>query len=212
MRKLLLLATAAIVTVTSAMAAETESPYFGLRLGAGITALTYDAPQGADPDLKGGLAFNTGLYGLFNSGGFLSIGFQPEVLYVGEALSTETTIFNQTFKSTTTFSSVRVPLLVKLSLGDPDAIQPSVFAGPFANILLSGSTTNSVNGNETTESIPSDELETFGYGVAVGADVRLLRNLVVDLRYYFALSSYGKDDPLNTRMNSLMFNIGVMFN
>jgi len=209
-RHCLLITALMLVASVSLLAAEeeTKTTWFGGRVSAGVGILGHE--DQARTTLSGGLAWQAGLVALFNSGGFASIGFQPEVLYTSELVDMKFDVGSTTFNldMTTRFSSIRVPLLVKLSLGDPNTIQPSVFLGPFANILIGAKAENNKNGSSTD----IDSLNTVGYGLAVGADLRLLRNLIVDARFYWGLSEYIKSDPLKQKFSSVMVGLHVMFN
>ncbi len=204
----LLITMLTLIASVNLLAQEERKTWFGGRLSAGVGILGHE--DRAQTTLSGGLAWQAGLVALFNSGGFASIGFQPEVLYTGEVVDTKVDVGGATVNTdmTTKFSSIRVPLLVKLSLGDPNTIQPSVFIGPFANFLLGAK----VEDNRSGSSTDLDSLNTVGYGLAVGADLRLLRNLIVDARFYLGLSEYIKDDPLKQKFSSVMVGLHVMFN
>lgn len=207
-RHCLLITMLMLIASVNLLAQEERKTWFGGRLSAGVGVLGYeDQPR---TTLSGGFTWQAGLAALFNSGGFASIGFQPEVLYTSERVDMKIDPGGATFNMdmTTKFSSIRVPLLVKLSLGDPNTIQPSVFIGPFANFLLAGK----VEDNRSGTSTDLDSLNTVGYGLAVGADLRLLRNLIVDARFYWGMSEYIKDDPLKQKFSSVMIGLHVMFN
>lgn len=207
-RHCLLITVLMLIASVNLLAQEERKTWFGGRFSAGVGVLGYeDQPQ---TTLSGGLAWQAGLVALFNSGGFASIGFQPEVLYTSERVDMKIDPGGATFNTdlTTRFSSIRIPLLMKLSLGDPNTIQPSVFIGPFANILIGAKAENERTGSSTD----IDSLNTAGFGLAVGADLRLLRNLIVDARFYWGMSEYVKNDPLKQKYSSVMVGIHVMFN
>ncbi len=173
----------------------------GFKAGAGGAMYAGD-----ESTVKGGLSWNVGLVYQFSGESAFAIGFQPELLFLQEVITTEYTLLGQTTTTAETrFTHVRVPLNLKLALGSKDVIQPGLMAGLYGDYCFSGTTVM----NNTSGTIGN--LAGFGYGAVLGVDVRMLRFLCVDLKFYYALSNVLKDDPVNTRINSLLASVTFLF-
>lgn len=212
---LLAIATLFIVTATvttTAQSSETSRTWIGARFGYG--ASTHAEASEANERITAGPAWNVALCALFNNGDFASFGLQPEIHYTSESIDRvvddqgNETQLNGSLR----YNSIRIPVLLKFSLGDPELIQPSIFAGPYANILLNG---QAKFGSFETD---IDNLNGVAFGASFGADVRLFRNLMVDLRYNLGLSDYVDAPSVNgspiftSKMSSVILSVGVMFN
>ncbi|MBS1560397.1 MAG: PorT family protein [Bacteroidetes bacterium] len=161
---------------------------------------------GDESTAKGGFSWNVGLVYQFSGESAFAVGFQPELLFLQEVITNEYTLLGQsTATAETRFTHVRVPLNLKLALGSKDVIQPGLMAGLYGDYCFSGTTVM----NNTSGTIGN--LAGFGYGAVLGVDVRMLRFLCVDVKFYYALSNVLKDDPVNTRINSLMASVTFLF-
>jgi hypothetical protein len=172
----------------------------GFKAGAGGAMYAGD-----ESTVKGGLSWNVGLVYQFSGESVFALGFQPELLFMQDVITNEYTLGQATTTAETRFTHVRIPLNLKLALGSKDVIQPGVMAGLYGDYCFSGSTVI----NNTTGTI--ENLAGFGYGAVLGVDLRFLRFLCVDLKYYHALSNVLKDDPANTRINSLLASVTFLF-
>lgn len=160
---------------------------------------------GDESTVSGGLSWNVGLVYQFSGESAFAIGFQPELLFMQDVITNEYTVGQSTTTAESRFTHVRLPLNLKLALGSKDVIQPGVMAGLYGDYCISGTTV--MNGTSGT----IDNLAGFGYGAVIGVDLRFLRFLCVDLKYYYALSNVLKDDPTNTRINSLLASVTFLF-
>jgi len=173
---------------------------FGFKAGLGTAVYAGD-----ESTVKGGFSWNLGLVYQYSGESAFAIGFQPELLLLQEVITNEFSGGQVATTSETRFTHVRLPLNVKLALGSKDVLQPGIMAGMYADYCYSGTTVI----NNTTGTIGN--LTGFGYGMVLGADLRLLRFLCVDVKYYHALSNILKDDPVNTRISSLLASVTFLF-
>lgn len=198
--------------------------WFGGRAGSGLAIRGGASPQGSPLSEHAGFTWNASAFLLLNNGGFATFGIQPEVQFVSETFGLELTQAGVAqSEQTTAFNSIRIPVLVKFSLGDPRVVQPSVYLGPHVNYVVGASSTIRQTfmgeAQEVKIDVRDSELNRFGYGLSVGADVRLFRNVIVDLRYCFNFSSYTAhiigqpaSERFEAKMGSVMIGLGVMFN
>ncbi|CAN5452648.1 hypothetical protein BH10BAC6_BH10BAC6_16280 [soil metagenome] len=175
---------------------------WSLGVKAGVGGALYAGDEG---NAKGGFTWNVGLVYQFSGETLFALGFQPELLIMQEVLRYEYPTGQLTPQTDTRFTHVRIPLNLKLALGSKNVIQPGVMAGMYADYCFSGTTLS----NNTSASIGN--LSGFGYGAVLGVDVRLLRYLCVDVKYYHALSNLLTNDPMNTRINSLLASVTILF-
>lgn len=173
-----------------------------LGVKAGVGGALYAGNEG---NAKGGFSWNVGLVYQYSGDHLFALGFQPEILFMQEVLTYEYAAGELTSNSETRFTHVRIPLNLKLALGSKYVIQPGVMAGLYADYCFSGTTVR----NNTSATIGN--LSGFGYGAVLGVDVRLLRYLCVDVKYYHALSNLLTNDSTNTRINSLLASVTILF-
>jgi hypothetical protein len=198
----------ALMSYTTVMAADSTSASpagaaWGARVFAG-PSISVAENLNADQSISGGTAWGAGVFALWGSRSFLDLGLQAELQYVTEGF--DLVVNSQGNVSATTpfdFGRLRLPLIGKLSFGAPLVLQPSLLLGGYAHYTIAA--TN--NGNK----IDSDLLEPFGYGLIIGADLRFLQIMLLDVRYNVGLSNDIKDDPYNSRISSLTIGLGLIF-
>lgn len=168
----------------------------------GIGASIY---SGTTADASGGMSWCAGLVWQYSGKSALALGFQPELLYVQEVITSESKLGNTAYTVESRFSHIRLPLMLKLALGAQNVLQPGVMAGMYGDYCVAGST----KVNNTVGDIAN--LQGFGYGAEFGVDVRFLKFISVDVKYYYALSNLIKDDTSNTRIHSLLASVAFLF-
>ncbi len=189
-------------------------PAFGVKGWVGWGLPSYEnLPEGAQSETA--TSWAVGAFFTWSTKGVISLGIQPELMYVSESgQNTFTALLSgQPIMSETKINSLRLPVLFKLQFLDPLIVQPSIYVGPAFSYIMSA--TNTINGTE----YDLDE-SSFQVGFAAGIDVTVLSFLVVDLRYNTKFSSVEAvvqgieghgDVPVNLTMSSFKVGLGLRF-
>jgi Outer membrane protein beta-barrel domain len=222
MKKLLIsLAILSFVTL-SAMNADAQHSYLGVRVGANLANQSYDSlPSGTS------LGIHTG----FLAGGQFDYWFDDmwalsaQVLYdqkgAHEAINESVEGFSATGTEDVNFNYLEIPILLKVSFGSGD-IRPYVFAGPSFGIFLSGSgkISSSYQGTtmDTTISVPDSSVKSPDISAVFGAGVSLKLSsgpmLFFDAAYALGLVNIAKTQPGdNTTVKSrdIRLAVGILF-
>ena len=128
--------------------------------------------------------------------------FQPEILYSMKGMNID--LPTNPYKSA---NYVEIPMLVKYSVNLPNMkIQP--YIGPAIGMLLSAK-----SGNDNFDNDFKDDMESFEYGLNLGADVVFMKSFMVGMRYDMGLSNVWKDAPDDYEVYNrvIMVNIGYLF-
>ncbi len=149
--------------------ADGEGFQIGVRGGINYLAYIRNRPAGSyQVDLlgHGGLVLNTG-------GGTVS--FQPEFIYNRLGVSGSTTSSQIGAVSAKAIqTSIDVPLLAKISFGDPGATRFFITVGPYAQYVLSQKISLTVAGQTAEQDLTSTEFkDRFGYGASGGIGVAI---------------------------------------
>jgi hypothetical protein len=209
--------------ISHSMSAQSSPLTFGIRAGAGVSFLlgTYYSWDFTEAkflvDKFNGFSFNGG--GLMNISLSDNWSIQPELLYTLESAKetvhrindngTLDTLTNITSMYRT--STIRIPITIKWSIGEPKAGQFSILAGPSIGYLLSMKESNEFNpifNKETPKEYDWTPITThFHVGALVGAEYRILDNLFVDGRYSCNYMSAG----FNVSYSNLQIGVGYLF-
>lgn len=125
------------------------------------------------------------------------IAIQPEVLFVMKGRRVSINQAGLTADSTAKFTSLDVPVLVRVDVPTRGAITPYLYAGPNIGFVLTAKAVTTLSGSVTTpgtsqETDVKDTLKSTEVGVAVGGGVRLGR-LLAELRYTRGLTNILAD-------------------
>ncbi len=182
---------------------------FGIKGMIGFGLPSYEnLPDGATSETS--TSWSIGAFFNWSGRGVISLGLQPELLYVSESGQNtfSAIVGGQEIVTETQINSLRLPVLVKLQFFDPLVVQPSIYLGPSFSYILSAQ--NTVNGTDYTLEPES----AFQVGLAAGIDVTILSFLVADVRYNTKFNSFEavtEGQTLNLTMSSLRVGLGLRF-
>lgn len=182
---------------------------FGIKGLIGVGLPSYDnLPEGATSETS--TSWSVGVFFNWSGRGIISLGLQPELLYVSESGQNtfSAALTGQEIVTETQINSLRLPVLVKLQFLDPLVVQPSIYVGPSFSYILSAQ--NTVDGKD----YDLEPESAFQVGFAAGVDVTVLSFLVVDVRYNTKFSSFEavtEGQTLNLTMSSLRVGLGLRF-
>lgn len=184
---------------------------FGVKAGMNVSRITGDdSPVSADSHL----GFHAGiLTRLSLTDSFI---FQPELLYTQKGYNRKYLDGSVEHKIRNSFDYVELPALVKFNIdAGTVAIQP--YAGMAASYVVNAkSKVTIIDGNvsTTTDYDVKDDVNTFGFGFLVGADVVVAQKFLAGGRYNFGVTNIYKSGYAggNDIQNGvLMLSLGYMF-
>ena len=190
-------------------------PVYGVRAGLNISTI------GGEDDMDG-IDSKIGA----NFGGMLqfpvatSIIFQPELLYTMKGAKSEYTDiedgYTYTAKMTDSYNYLEIPLLFKYNVETPSMkIQP--FIGPSVGILIGANSNTEVTMAGISASADTDIKEymnTLELGLNLGADVVMMKNIMLGVRYNLGLSNiYKEQEGYQSKVKNrvIMINLGYLF-
>ncbi|MCF8230172.1 MAG: PorT family protein [Bacteroidales bacterium] len=185
MKQLLLLLL--LISMSWFSSAQGLQPKVGVNFSS-VTADIEEADRVALPGLNFGLGFaSTG-----------PVGIQTELLYMQKGVKYE----NGEDYAQMTSNYLELPVMLKVNLG-PEAIKFFLNAGGYAAYWLSGTTTDSFGGEETTEDYEFDDSydddgvkdNRFDYGIAFGGGLGIKLGpgfLTAEVRYDLGLADLNK--------------------
>jgi hypothetical protein len=200
-------------------------PLIGLNL-ANIDVDIKEGEQQIDTGMRTGFAFGGMFYWSFTS----NIGIQCEPVYTQKGAKANvkwtengTNIdMDQTFKT----NYIDIPVLLKASFGQKNA-KPYVIAGPYIGLRTGDAMVDidrvSVNGQDITSQVPSDEREVeldtkstdFGINIGAGFLFSLTTNyLFIEGQYSMGLTNINaeEDNDANTlKTKGIQIRIGLLF-
>ena len=189
-----------------AMSSLAFAQQFGIKAGMNVSSLSKDSSL-SDQGSK--IGFNAGLF--MNAPLAENFSIQPELLYsqMGEK-------YNQTIGSTTYARSkhldyVTVPVMFQYKATPAFYLE----AGPEFGLLVSAKNkfTNESTNNTINESANyKDDLNTFNFGLGIGAGYYFTQNVGLTARYVAGLTDVAKNRPSGsdaTRNN--VFQVGLAY-
>ena len=205
-----------------AMSSLTFAQQFGVKAGMNVSSLSKDATMS---DAKSKIGFNAGVF--MNAPLAENFSIQPELLYSqmgNKATTTSTaTIGGSTITTKTTGSTdldyITLPVMFQYKA------TPSFYleAGPEFGLMVSGKskgdrTTTTTTGNNTTTSSSSasadikDNLNTFNFGLGLGAGYYFTPNVGLTARYVAGLTDIAKDRPSGSdAIRNNLFQVGLAY-
>lgn len=202
MKKLFL---GAAIAISSLSFAQT----FGLKAGVNVASIS---DEGFD-DSKAKVGFNAGAFANIPVAESFSI--QPEVLYnqLGSELK-RTYNENNYVSSKVNLDYITVPIMFQYKLVPQFYLE----AGPEFGFLVSAKNKNTVviNGNSSTSESSDfkDDLNSFNFGVGLGAGFDITKNFGVNARYVAGFSDVTKpesDPSTDAKNKNNNFQAGVYF-
>lgn len=181
-------------------------PVFGIRAGLNVASLTGEDDM---DDYGSKLGFHVGAMMQYPmSGNFI---LQPELLYTMKGGTFELEFLGKN-EITGTVNYIEMPLLVKYNVEMPTIkIQPYIGASIGYLLIAEIENKKTVLGvTTTTTDDVIDDMETLEAGLNLGADVIVMQNFMLGLRYNMGLTEIVKKDT-KFKNNVIMVNLGFLF-
>ncbi|PQA93105.1 opacity protein [Chryseobacterium shigense] len=176
---------------------------FGVKGGMNVSSLSKD--EGLD-DQKSKIGFNAGVFANIPIAESFSV--QPEVLYSQYGEKSEYTLLGNKYSASTKLDYIAVPVMFQYNL------IPNLFveAGPEFGFLVSAKNKfkNESNGNSTTSDNYKDQLQTFNFGIGLGAGYYFTPNLGITARYVAGVTDIFKDNSGDAVRNNT-FQVGLAY-
>ena len=227
MKKLILgiavMSTSLAFAQTTQTASSSSPVRFGVKAGMNVASLSKDAGL---EDQKSKIGFNAGVFANIPVAESFSI--QPEVLYnqLGAKVENrdEFTALGTTTRTVESYSTnldyLTVPVMFQYNFVPNFYVE----AGPEFGFMLSaknkgdrtttvtnssGTTTNSAS---YTDDINKDNLNTFNFGVGIGAGYYFTDNIGITARYVAGVTDVAKDRPSGSdAIRNNNFQVGLAF-
>ncbi|MBB6330178.1 hypothetical protein HNP24_001128 [Chryseobacterium sediminis] len=178
---------------------------FGVKGGMNVSSLSKDS--GLD-DQKSKIGFNAGVFANIPLAASFSV--QPEVQYSQYGNKSDYTIGGTKFSASTKLDYITVPVMFQYNL------IPNLYveAGPEFGFMVSAKNKfkNESNGDSNTTDNYKDNLNTFNFGIGLGAGYYFTPNLGLTARYVAGLTDVAKNRPSGsdaTRNN--LFQVGLAY-
>ncbi|BFO67917.1 porin family protein [Chryseobacterium sp. ES2] len=178
---------------------------FGVKGGMNVSSLSKDS--GLD-DQKSKIGFNAGVFANIPLAASFSV--QPEVQYSQYGNKSNYTLGNTKFSASTKLDYITVPVMFQYNL------IPNLYveAGPEFGFMVSAKNKfkNESNGDSNTTDNYKDNLNTFNFGIGLGAGYYFTPNLGLTARYVAGLTDVAKNRPSGsdaTRNN--LFQVGLAY-
>lgn len=181
-------------------------PVFGVRAGLNIASLTGEDDM---DDYGSKLGFHVGAMMQYPMGGNFIL--QPELLYTMKGGTFDLEFLGKN-EITGTANYLEMPLLVKYNVEMPSIkIQPYIGASIAYLLVAEIENKKTVLGvTTTTTDDVKDDMEALEAGLNLGADVIVMQNFMVGLRYNMGLTEIVKKDT-KFKNNVIMVNLGYLF-
>ena len=182
-------------------------PVFGLR--AGLNIGTFTGEDNMD-DYSSKIGFHAGVMMQYPLSTKIII--QPEFLYTMKGATADLVLFGDKNELTASDNYLEIPLLLKFNVETPSIkIQP--YIGPSVGYLLVGKVKNvkTVGGVTSTDTVDfTDDMNLIEAGLNIGADVVVMQNFMLGLRFNMGLTETVKENS-KFKNNVIMLNLGYLF-
>lgn len=190
-----------------AMGSLTFAQQFGVKAGMNVSSLSKQ--QGLD-DSKSKIGLNAGVF--MNAPIAENFSIQPEVLYsqYGAKVNWTNPIGGDKMSASQNLDYITVPVMFQYN-----AI-PSFYleAGPEFGFLVSATNKikNETSGASSTGSNYKDDLNTFNFGVGLGAGYYFTKNVGLNARYVAGFTDTAKNRPSGSdAVKNNVFQVGLNF-
>ncbi|ROH99732.1 porin family protein [Chryseobacterium daecheongense] len=206
MKKLILGLAVTASSLAFAQTTKSSSPVaFGIKAGMNVSSLSKD--EGLD-DQKSKIGFNGGVFANIPVASSFSV--QPELLYSQYGSKAEYTILGDKYSSSTNLDYLTVPVMFQYNA------LPNLYleAGPEFGFMLSAKNKvkNETTGNSSTTEDFKDDLNTFNFGIGLGAGYYFTPNIGLTARYVAGLTDIAKDRPSGSdAVKNNVFQVGLAF-
>ncbi|MBT2619577.1 MULTISPECIES: porin family protein [Chryseobacterium] len=191
---------------TTSTSTSSSSPVtFGVKGGMNVSSLSKD--NGLD-DQKSKIGFNAGVFANIPIASSFSI--QPEVLYSQYGNKTDYTVLGTKYSASTKLDYITVPVMFQYNF------IPNLYveAGPEFGLMVSAKNKvkNESNGNSSTTDNYKDNLNTFNFGIGLGAGYYFTPNFGVTARYVAGLTDVAKNRPSGSdAVRNNVFQVGLAY-
>lgn len=206
MKKLILGLAVTASSLAFAQTTKSSSPVaFGIKAGMNVSSLSKD--EGLD-DQKSKIGFNGGVFANIPVASSFSV--QPELLYSQYGSKAEYTVLGDKYSSSTNLDYLTVPVMFQYNA------LPNLYleAGPEFGFMLSAKNKvkNETTGNSSTTEDFKDDLNTFNFGIGLGAGYYFTPNIGLTARYVAGLTDIAKDRPSGSdAVKNNVFQVGLAF-
>lgn len=178
---------------------------FGVKGGMNVSSLSKDS--GLD-DQKSKIGFNAGVFANIPIASSFSI--QPEVLYSQYGNKTDFTTLGTKYSASTKLDYITVPVMFQYNF------IPNLYveAGPEFGFMVSAKNKvkNESNGNSSSTDNYKDNLNTFNFGIGLGAGYYFTPNFGVTARYVAGITDVAKNRPSGSdAVRNNVFQVGLAY-
>ncbi|KQR94639.1 opacity protein [Chryseobacterium sp. Leaf180] len=193
-------------TTTSNSSMGMSDVRFGIKAGMNVSSITNDAGL---EDQGSKIGFNAGVFATIPVAESFSI--QPEVLYTQYGDKYDQVILGNRYSFARNLDYIAVPVMFQYNFIPNFYLE----AGPEFGFLVSAKnkTKNETNNNTITESDNyKDSLNTFNFGIGIGAGYYFTDNIGVTARYVAGVTDLAKDRPANRdAIRNNVFQVGLAY-
>ncbi|MCW3162335.1 porin family protein [Chryseobacterium oryctis] len=198
----------AVIGSTFAFAQTTKSSSpvsFGVKAGMNVSSLSKDKDL---DDQKSKIGFNAGVFANIPVASSFSV--QPELLYSQYGSKAEYKLLGDKYSSSTNLDYLTVPVMFQYNA------LPNLYleAGPEFGFMLSAKNKvkNETSGNSSTTDDFKDNLNTFNFGIGLGAGYYFTPNIGITARYVAGLTDIAKDRPNGSdAVKNNVFQVGLAY-
>jgi len=207
--------TLAFAQTTPSSSSSMSSVRFGVKAGMNVSSLSKDAGL---EDQKSKIGFNAGVFANIPVAESFSI--QPELLYnqLGSKVENSYTIAGITTRESysTNFDYITVPVMFQYNFVPNFYLEAGPEFGLMVGAKNKGDRTTTGGGTTTmvsyTDDIDKDNLNTFNFGVGIGAGYYFTDNLGVTARYVAGVTDVAKDRPSGSdAIRNNNFQVGLAY-
>lgn len=180
-----------------------SSVRFGVKAGMNVSSLSKD--EGLD-DQKSKIGFNAGVFASIPVAASFTV--QPEILYSQYGSKADYSEKGIKFSSATNLDYITVPVMLQYNFVPNFYVE----AGPEFGLMVSAKNKvkNESNGASVTSDNFKDELNTFNFGVGIGAGYYFTDNIGVTARYVAGATDIFKENNGDAVRNNT-FQVGLAY-
>lgn len=180
-----------------------SSVRFGVKAGMNVSSLSKD--EGLD-DQKSKIGFNAGVFASIPVAESFTV--QPEVLYSQYGSKANFNELGTKFSVATNLDYITVPVMLQYNFVPNFYVE----AGPEFGLLVSAKekVKNESNGASVTSDNYKDDLNTFNFGVGIGAGYYFTDNIGVTARYVAGATDIFKENNGDAVRNNT-FQVGLAY-
>lgn len=178
---------------------------FGIKAGMNVSSLSNDETL---DDQKSKIGFNAGVFATIPVAASFNI--QPEVIYSQYGSKADYTVLGNKYSSSTNLDYVTVPVMFQYNFVPNFYVE----AGPEFGLMVSAKNKvkNESNGNSSTTDNYKDNLNTFNFGIGLGAGYYFTDNIGITARYVAGITDVAKDRPSNSdAVKNNVFQVGLAY-